>query len=354
MKKILVLLVIMVGLTSCEKENVVNKIEFEHLRLVEEIKTDDSYLYQMYKVDQSYKVFKFGMDGKLVSEFILTDEILDLDENSSGVSTIWLYVEDSNVGVIYSVDNDDNLYFALLNSDMTLDKVLVVEYSELVLNPNSNQLFIDANTLYLLNDYEIVSYTITGEGVNEINRLGFSGLSNVHLGIAEDLYILGTVSGDSLIVGLQDLDMTSGNVLMKIETDLTYNSVVELNTNNVDVDIVVNDYVYLYGETSTSPLIVQYTKDLVLENSYELDLGTSGYIYGINSLQFKNNSIYAVMEKINSVVTIFKLDIENESYEEVYTEQFLFSIPNYKYITDVSDKYVLINNYDYLYVVNTK
>ncbi|PAT01175.1 hypothetical protein CI105_07985 [Candidatus Izimaplasma bacterium ZiA1] len=354
MKKILVLLLILVGLTSCEKEKVVNKLEFEHLRLVEEIKTDDQYLYQLYKVDQSYKVIKFGMDGKLVSEFILSDEILDLDENSYGVSTISLYVEDSNVGLIYSVDNDDNLYFALLNNDMTMDKVLVVDYSDLVLNPNDNQLFLVDDELYLLNDYELVSYTIISEGLNEVNRLDFSGLSNVNLAIDDSLYLLGTISEDSLVVGLQDLEETSGKVVLKIDSDLAYDSFIKLDTSIEEANITVNDVIYIYGKTITSPVVVTYSTDLVIENSYSLGLGTTGYIYGINNLQFKNDSIYAVMEKINSVVTIFKLDIENESYEELYTEQFLFSLPNYENIIDVTDKYILINNEDYLYVVNAK
>lgn len=344
MKKILISLLILLSLSACSESVNTSDIELSNLQAIRNIETDGVNMYSLVLISENYVVEKYNFEGVLIDSYLI-------NFNSVNIDNIELFVKDSVVAVYLSLYDENNIYIHMLDEDMKASNILSLTYNE-SLSGLDNSIFIDDSNLYLINSKEIVKYDINENVLSESIRTSLSVVSIDKVDFSENLFIIVSTENSEFTFADNQIATSTNKELIKVSSELILLENVSLE-DSLDISgLNVNDKVFVYGKTFTKPFINEYDLACALVNSFELNLTSEGFIYGVNGLQFRDGEIFAVLEGTNSNVSIYKVDLIGETIKEVFSKGFLFDNPNLKNILEISDDYVFIDNKDYLVIIN--
>lgn len=204
----------------------------------------------------------------------------------------------------------------------------------------SFNLVFSGTSTYLISDLGIIQTTKQDDdSYIEANLVDYN-LSVVDFHFDEVFYIVVSKS-DNNSISDQSIPTTTNYQLIRLNENYSLDEVYDLTDLEEYDGIVENDKIYVYGQTQFQPLIFEIDREDKYVNRYLIDTETEGYVYGIKSMFFRDNTIKAILEKTSSSFSILSIDMQNKDYEILNTSEFYFSSADHfqNYLGSSADYY---------------
>jgi|LGOV01.1.fsa_nt_gb hypothetical protein len=350
MKKLILGILIAMSLVSCTKNVHVEEIELTHWPKVKNMITDGNFMFNLVQVDGEYTIEKYTIEGSYIDTHIIdiNDEI---DSNYLSSSDFSLFYNEDVFGVYYSYSVENSIYIEYLNEDLSTKNLFTLTYSDLATSIGHESIYFTKNHIYLGNELELVKYTINNDSVSEDKSISTDYVRISELIVADDVYLLLDIEDNEFSIGEDTYTSSTNQVLLKLSDNLEYIASTSINDSIEANGLKYHDNIFLYGKTASKSIISEYDESCMLINSIEMNLAGDGFIYGVNGIQFRDDNIYAVLEDLHSVVSIYNVDMENQSIEEVFTKTFQFLFANLDNINVISDEFVFVINRGTLFII---
>ena len=300
---------------------------------------EDYNIYKVYVTDSDDNVL--NDDSIIVSNMKLVFEVSDDyaisyniivvgDVNNNGVvnnddvtNMVDSVLSDGEVSVINDINSDG--YFNVLDITHTIYSITFNSWENNVISTDILTSKIDSSSDVYVGDEVEVKYTISGFDKDSIN--GISGMLNYDKSLLElidvtidnqygyindngnFLYILDNYNSDDVLLTLKFKAISAGEANVSINDVIAATSGIQVNmdTNSVNTNIVINDY-GLGGDDDVEDNNIVDTgnkyKDIVVENSNSSVNNSSSHIQYLANISSKNTVSYVKVSSDNYIKSL--------------------------------------------------